>query len=855
MKREIIILILSILLILPIITPAEVCGGTISNFEPTVFEDCSDYLSTNPCFKASDGNTVTGWVGAYSVKPIEPKWIYGDLGERKCLRRIRIRLRGDENFMWKPQTMNIQVSDNAVDWITIYPGWRVNSVNTWETLTVPETKTRYVRFRITDCNYWFYECGLFDCDWIFEPNGNNCNIKEFQFKTRDICTTQCSGKECGDDACGGTCPPGCSNPHGTTTCSAVGLCQPICSQDWGNCDVDNTNGCETDLKTTTNCGSCGNTCTGTQLCSEGLCISPASAYWANMLGQPITGAQIGDTVQMIYTLTDSTTFEIREDDTLNDDNIRTGAEAITGNIINGKAIGKFTITQQEFDKGFADELDTNVELYFQIGSQTSNNLIVQENSYDNSLPSVTITNPLLNDKFKTQTNVNFEQFAEDEDDDLKLTWNFGDNTRETLINCLTTTNCDTTHSYSNSGTKTITLRAEEMTRPKTAIDTTDIFIYKPGINPFPIITIPAMNFIFQTHDVDFDASSSFVAECSSVCPPSKTCYTVADLQCYDFPKTEPTDIPNNYDLWFNWTFTEGFERFGIWSVNKNQVVTFAKTFFQPTTHQAHLKLGYNIPPFNPNNIQWSDQVYTEFTISTVNPQCTIEDEISYWTYWDSGTGQLITEEVTDEATNCFKNNGQPSPTCCPNNKRECVTSGADAGKCLGTSHEFSCSDYEDETSCENFHLETAERSVDLMTKENNYCGSTQSEFDSDTGETCWWIIENCRCEWDTTDSTCEATYSRSDETCGLSTGEGEGTCTFRTVSQTGDCATDDFVIYDWIATWSGDPADTPDDCTAQTKQFACDDVIKMPFFTLLNFITTFISITLIYAFLILRKKI
>jgi hypothetical protein len=86
----------------------------------------------------------------------------------------------------------------------------------------------------------------------------------------NLCVPACSGKECGDDGCGGTCPPGCQNDHGSTSCKS-GKCSPVCDANFGNCDSNTANGCETDLTTEQNCGKCGTVCTGEQECINGQC--------------------------------------------------------------------------------------------------------------------------------------------------------------------------------------------------------------------------------------------------------------------------------------------------------------------------------------------------------------------------------------------------------------------------------------------------------------------------------------------------------------------------------------------------------------------------------------------------------
>jgi hypothetical protein len=92
------------------------------------------------------------------------------------------------------------------------------------------------------------------------------------------CPDTCSslGYECGS-VCGTPCP-GCGGitfPHAKTICSAnhcvLGLCNP--ANDWGNCDGNDANGCETDLLTdSTHCGDCGIDC-GTESCVGGICTS------------------------------------------------------------------------------------------------------------------------------------------------------------------------------------------------------------------------------------------------------------------------------------------------------------------------------------------------------------------------------------------------------------------------------------------------------------------------------------------------------------------------------------------------------------------------------------------------------
>ena len=93
----------------------------------------------------------------------------------------------------------------------------------------------------------------------------------------DVCVPNCAGRECGPDpTCGTTvCPPGCTNPHGTTSCNSGGTCVPLCETGYGDCDGITTNGCETNLLTDdNNCGVCGNPCNPGWSCVNGICQLP-----------------------------------------------------------------------------------------------------------------------------------------------------------------------------------------------------------------------------------------------------------------------------------------------------------------------------------------------------------------------------------------------------------------------------------------------------------------------------------------------------------------------------------------------------------------------------------------------------
>jgi hypothetical protein len=92
----------------------------------------------------------------------------------------------------------------------------------------------------------------------------------------------------------GACGTQCTNPNGSTAC-AGGVCTPSCSAGWGNCDANPVNGCETNINTSTgNCGACGTQCTnpnGSTACAGGVCTPSCSAGWGNCDANPINGCE------------------------------------------------------------------------------------------------------------------------------------------------------------------------------------------------------------------------------------------------------------------------------------------------------------------------------------------------------------------------------------------------------------------------------------------------------------------------------------------------------------------------------------------------------------------------------------
>ncbi|MDD5192834.1 MAG: PKD domain-containing protein [Candidatus Nanoarchaeia archaeon] len=337
-------------------------------------------------------------------------------------------------------------------------------------------------------------------------------------------------------------------------------------------------------------------------------------YWADMNGNPITTAEIGETVLMISE-TGGNEFNIKEYDDLIelliDEDIRTVTNTFN---LNGKIAAKWTITQSDFDLGDGLEIEgSEEEFYFMADGKTSEYLVVKKGIYNNAPPTTQIKSPLYKDiyvinKITLETvDIPFEQTSSDSDDDLKLTWEFGDSNITSFNNIIATGLGNTTHSYTTSGTKSIKLTASEMSPPRTptetqsAYDATEVYVYGKGINVFAIITDPNPDQMQQISGrfVKVNASATHVVNCSytlSECSASSpSCYVVNDtitkegIYCY-LMAGESTN-QNKIDM--EWTFDNSPTKLnGKYGTNHSDVVEFIKVFNEPGKHALNLKTKY-----------------------------------------------------------------------------------------------------------------------------------------------------------------------------------------------------------------------------------------------------------------------
>lgn len=145
-------------------------------------------------------------------------------------------------------------------------------------------------------------CGA--CGAVCRPTGGTGDCST---GTCQIASCQPGTADCDDDPnngcetnvrtvsnCGG-CGSICSHDHGISSC-ASGTCALVgCARGYGNCDGDDTNGCEQNLNTVEHCSACGDACSypnGIGECSNGSCrLLGCNPGWGNCDGDDSNGCE------------------------------------------------------------------------------------------------------------------------------------------------------------------------------------------------------------------------------------------------------------------------------------------------------------------------------------------------------------------------------------------------------------------------------------------------------------------------------------------------------------------------------------------------------------------------------------
>lgn len=672
------------------------------------------------------------------------------------------------------------------------------------------------------------------------------------------CTLEtCASKsyECGSftDSCKNA--RDCGNPCPNKFSNAVGDCSNFvcviskCTAGYSDCNKLKADGCEIILNTDNdNCGKCGNKCNlsateNPTTCINGACSSVAEPYWGNMKGNKTTQVDLNDLVKLILAVPQGGEINLQN-------------KVLEYEIYKDVKWWLDTRMAQGSDKGYTvwrAGKKTNGDLeagkyYFKVkvGNQwfKSGTLIVKGEEND-SPPKVKITNPSQNNedkgRYRKDQNISFIVTLEDEDDDLKVTWEFGDGISEIYENCLTGNNCNSEHAYSKKGTKVIYLTAEEIGRTQKAFDYSRIFIYDLGTNVFAVINNPVPGSALENRLVNFDASGTYVSFCDNACHSGKTCYLVGNLYCYNL---EEPRVYGNYDFNMAWDFSDKIKKSGRWSEIFNEIVMFKKEFFTSTKTRNRADLKVTVLGGDGG----SDETFTSFYIKDDSAVCEAGQRQGMWLTWQGDN--LIKQNSSED---CIRG----GRTCCS------LTSSCnlDTGKCSKPQIDY-CGNYTNEDECESYNEEVARASVNLL-KGSGYCGSSLAD---ETNENCRFLIANCGCTWNANNSKCDSTFEKI-ESCHVDNGDSRivGSCQLSISETEGDCNEgDEYMTFNWKNEWVCDASIPTDQCegyknpecdeTLKTKTVTCATVTKLPFFNFINVLIVIFVLIVIYFFIIKNKK-
>jgi hypothetical protein len=700
------------------------------------------------------------------------------------------------------------------------------------------------------------------------------------------CIPNCAstGHNCGNDGCGGSCgtclksnPPKngeflCSHPETGGVCTQAYWWYPDCDGDgYGNNDTskadflistrdggptclnyfikENHNDCNDrnksiNLTAIDICDGIDNNCNN-KIDEEG-CIN--SANWKNLLGVNIDRTQVNDTILMSITGTNLTSNEVSYTlSTLN--STQTIWETITDWIFQRTPDLLYSYSPLWVVDGIVDNA------YRFNASIIKNNVLVTKKGSssisifksNNSLPVGIISYPANELNITAGTNIIFNQSSYDEDDLLKITWDFGDGTTKVITNYLNNsaiagnsnfnTSANAVHNYSSSGRYTVRLTVEEMEktgRGQRDSDSIVINVFSPGINVFPVVSKPNETAV-QEKVVRFDASKSFVAKCLRVNLDSKDIIVSGtnSLNCTYIhnPKKTSTD---GYTLTMNWTIngdSSPIQLIGDWSTDYSDVVVFNKAFSKNGEHNFSLNMSYTA-----DSAITSGKLGRDFNVMSVW-KCEADTDGSY--YW--------TDDKYTVRNNCSYKQGELGYSCCPSGKY-CSSDGS----CRGYARY--CFQYTSKSSCENYVNYVPDTSVSSKAlcgiKQNYYLGNDR--YCSN--------MTNCLCKWNSSSDECVEgiNYTRTcwtvDDDPDIITSQEYGECLWSSQITNNCNNSNNNILAQKRALWVNNITSKPEWCKDSQTIYQCAVTEKLPFFDNLGLIIAIILILAVYFFVLQKQK-
>ena len=490
----------------------------------------------------------------------------------------------------------------------------------------------------------------------------------------------------------------------------------------------------------------------------------------------------------------------------------------------------------------------------------SNDVVVRD-TYNNSMPVAIITSPANEINVSAGTNINFNQASYDEDDLLKITWNFGDGTTQTITNYINNsalagnpnfnTTANVVHNYSSSGryvVKLIAKEKEEMNRGQADSNEIYVNVFNEGINVFPVISSPENESEEQKRIVFFNASGTFIVNCSTSINGGNDIITNMGitennkLYCGYIHRSNTEHIPTmgNYEIEMNWIIdgdTSDPVR-GDWSSEYYDVVVFRKAFASNGRHNLSLTVTYVS-----ETIQTPKRTSRNFNVETLW-SCHQEPGLSYWT-----------NDRYTPVTNCSFKQDELGYACCPPDKK-CFEKD---GTCRG--YASFCFQYPDKSSCELFINYVPEDSIS-----SGLCKITNQTYHIENTNKYCSNMTNCLCKWNTTLSKCVEAVNFTNLCWYVDPNSGEvddiinedyGECIWATTEVTDNCNNSlNNMVTKKKATWVSKDNVTPKPawCKDIEKSYQCVLTEKLPFFDKVGLIIAILLIIAAYLYALKRQK-
>ncbi|MBC8435097.1 PKD domain-containing protein, partial [archaeon] len=283
------------------------------------------------------------------------------------------------------------------------------------------------------------------------------------------------------------------------------------------------------------------------------------SFWSDLVGNQVDSVELGDSVLMIakgfeFNTTQAHNYSIN------------GAADL--NFVE-KAWNWITFRGWEPSESWVmnslNEWKTSIVGIFSfnvnvIGTSISANsgfLNILEDERD-TIPTVEI---LSEDSVVTLVNtpIIFNSTVKDEDDFLTVTWDFGDGTPQLSKQNYALATSDSiyltaNYTFSEPGHYVVKLTASERDRNEKTFDSVDVFVYDEGVNVIPVVSSPINGKNDYGNTIWFDATQSFVADCSLTQFRTGYDYKINDteLHCMYVHAPGETSVGSGYTLGVKW---------------------------------------------------------------------------------------------------------------------------------------------------------------------------------------------------------------------------------------------------------------------------------------------------------------